>query len=72
MREIRAHITGSLWRLLVNVGDQVAVDDEVAILESMKLEVPVEAEISGTVAEILVSEGDPVSEDDVLIRLEAS
>ena len=48
MSEIRAPITGNVWKILVAVGDEVAVDDVVAILESMKLEIPVEAEGAGT------------------------
>jgi len=70
MSEIRAPITGNVWKILVAVGDEVAADDVVAILESMKLEIPVESEGTGSVARVLVAVGDPVAEDDVMFELE--
>lgn len=70
MAEIKAHITGTVWKIEVEVGDQVEEDDEVVILESMKMEMPVEAPCDGVVKEILISEGDAVDEDQVLIILE--
>jgi acetyl-CoA carboxylase biotin carboxyl carrier protein len=70
MAEIRAHITGTVWKIQVEVGDEVAEGDEVAILESMKMEMPVEAELEGRVTEILVEEGQPVAEDDVLMLID--
>ncbi len=70
MAEVEAHITGTVWKIEVSVGDQVEEGDIVAILESMKMEMPVEAEDEGTVKEILVSEGQAVSEGDVLMVLE--
>ena len=69
MSEIRAPITGNVWKILVVEGDVVAVDDVVAILESMKLEIPVEAESAGTVLRVLISVGDPVTEDDAMFEL---
>ena len=69
MSEIRAPITGNVWKLLVSEGDTVQVDDVVAILESMKLEIPVEAESAGTVTRVLVAVGDPVTEDEPLVEL---
>jgi acetyl-CoA carboxylase biotin carboxyl carrier protein len=72
MTTIGAHITGTVWSIEVAVGDPVAVGDEVVILESMKMEMPVEAESPGTVAEILCSKGDSVGEGDPLIRLDPS
>jgi acetyl-CoA carboxylase biotin carboxyl carrier protein len=68
--EVQAHITGTVWKIEVAVGDRVEDGDTVAILESMKMEMPVEAEDEGTVEEILVSEGEAVSEGDVLMILE--
>jgi acetyl-CoA carboxylase biotin carboxyl carrier protein len=68
--DIEAHITGTVWKVEVAVGDAVAEGDTVAILESMKMEMPVEAEDEGTVKEIVVSEGQAVSEGDTLIVLE--
>ncbi len=70
MAEIPAHITGNVWEIQVAVGDTVSGGDEVVILESMKMEIPVESEDDGTVAEIKCEEGQAVSEGDVLIVLE--
>jgi acetyl-CoA carboxylase biotin carboxyl carrier protein len=67
---IEAHITGNVWKVEVKVGDQVAEGDTVLILESMKMEIPVEAEDEGTVSEIRCEEGQSVSEGDVLVVLE--
>jgi len=70
MANVEAHITGTVWKIEVAVGDQVDEGDTVAILESMKMEMPVEAEDEGTVKEILVQEGQSVSEGDPLVVLE--
>ena len=70
MSEICAPITGNVWKVLVAAGDAVKVDDVVAILESMKLEIPVEAESAGTVLRVLASVGDPVTEGDAMFELE--
>lgn len=70
MAEIEAHITGSVWKIEVAVGDEVSDGDTVAILESMKMEIPVESEEDGVVKEIRCSEGQSVSEGDVLVVLE--
>ena len=70
MAGIEAHITGTVWKIEVGVGDAVEEGDTVVILESMKMEMPVEAEDDGKVAEIKCSEGQSVSEGDVLVVLE--
>ena len=70
MPVVEAHITGTVWKIEVEVGDQVEEGDTVAILESMKMEMPVEAEDSGTVKEILCEEGQAVNEGDTLVVLE--
>ncbi len=70
MAQIEAHITGTVWKIEVDVGDRVEEGDTVAILESMKMEMPVEAEDDGVVKEIAVEEGQAVSEGDTLIVLE--
>jgi acetyl-CoA carboxylase biotin carboxyl carrier protein len=70
MANVEAHITGTVWKIEVSVGDRVEEGDTVAILESMKMEMPVEAEDEGTVREILVAEGQSVSEGDPLVVLE--
>ena len=70
MADIEAHITGNVWKIEVAVGDTVEEGETVVILESMKMEIPVEAEDAGTVKEILCEEGRSVSEGDVLVVLE--
>ena len=67
---VEAHITGTVWKIEVAVGDKIEEGDTVAILESMKMEMPVEAEDEGTVKEILVEEGQAVNEGDPLVVLE--
>lgn len=70
MADVEAHITGTIWRVEVEVGDTVDEGDTVVILESMKMEMPVEAEDPGVVKEIRCVEGQAVSEGDTLIVLE--
>lgn len=69
MNEVCAHITGTVWKIHVKPGDQVDEGQEVAILESMKMEMPVEAEAAGVVEAVVAKEGDPISEGDVIVRL---
>lgn len=68
---IRSNMSGSLWKLVVKVGDQVEAGQEVAILESMKMEIPIVSEGSGVVEAILKNEGDFIQEDEVVVRLQA-
>jgi acetyl-CoA carboxylase biotin carboxyl carrier protein len=70
LSDVEAHITGTVWKIEVEVGDSVGEGDTVVILESMKMEMPVEAEDPGTVKEIRVQEGQSVSEGDTLVVLE--
>lgn len=70
MSEIEAHITGTVWKIEVKPGDEIAEGDTVVILESMKMEMPVEAEDDGVVKEILCEEGQSVSEGDALVVIE--
>ena len=70
MAGIEAHITGTVWKIEVGIGDTVEEGDTVVILESMKMEMPIEAEDEGTVAEIRCEEGQAVSEGDTLVVLE--
>ena len=70
MTVIEAHITGTVWKIEVEVGDSVEEGDTVVILESMKMEMPVEAEDPGVVSEILCVEGQAVSEGDALVALD--
>jgi acetyl-CoA carboxylase biotin carboxyl carrier protein len=67
---IEAHITGTVWKIEVKIGDTVEEGDTVLILESMKMEMPVESEDEGTVAEIRCEEGQAVSEGETLVVLE--
>jgi acetyl-CoA carboxylase biotin carboxyl carrier protein len=66
---VRSEIAGSVWKIAVAVGDQVAEEDPLIILESMKMEIPLLAPRAGTVKEILVAEGEAVAEGDVAIVL---
>ncbi len=68
--DIKAHITGTIWKIEVVVGDEVEEDDVVIILESMKMEMPIEAPADGNITEILTKEGDAVQEGQVLARME--
>lgn len=69
MPDVEAHITGTVWKIEVEVGDSVQEGDPVVILESMKMEMPVEAPAAGTVQQIHVKEGQAVSEGDALVTL---
>jgi acetyl-CoA carboxylase biotin carboxyl carrier protein len=70
LADVEAHITGTVWKIEVKVGDNVEEGDTVVILESMKMEMPVEAEDPGVVKEIVVEEGQSVSEGDTLVVLD--
>ena len=70
--DVRAPMVASVFEILVSVGDEVSADQELIVLESMKMEVPVSAGLAGRVAEVLVQQSTPVSEGDVLIRLEVT
>ena len=70
MADIEAHITGNVWKIEVGVGDEVADGDTVVILESMKMEMPVESPASGTIREIKIKEGEAVDEGKVLAILD--
>jgi len=67
--DVTAHITGTVWKIQVAVGDSVEEEQVVAILESMKMEMPVESPASGVVAAIVAKEGQAVDEGDVLLTL---
>jgi acetyl-CoA carboxylase biotin carboxyl carrier protein len=67
---VEAHITGIVWKVECELGQEVEEGDVVVVLESMKMEMPVEAEDGGTVKEISCSEGQSVNEGDVLVVLE--
>jgi acetyl-CoA carboxylase biotin carboxyl carrier protein len=69
-REIGAHITGTVWKITAPVGATVREGDPIVILESMKMEMPVEAPCGGTVREIRVKEGQPVEEGAIVAVLD--
>ncbi|MDP1920281.1 MAG: biotin/lipoyl-binding carrier protein [Myxococcales bacterium] len=69
MADVTAHITGTVWKIECKVGQQVNAGDTLVILESMKMEMPVEATDPGVVKEIRCAEAQSVSEGDVLIVL---
>ena len=69
MAEIRAEMVANVWKVLVSEGDRVDDGDTLVILESMKMEMPVEAPVSGKVEKISCAEGQAVNEGDVLLSL---
>jgi acetyl-CoA carboxylase biotin carboxyl carrier protein len=66
---VRSEIAGSVWKIEVAVGDTVAEEDPLIILESMKMEIPLVAPRPGIVKEIRVKEGDPIAEGDIAVIL---
>ena len=66
---LSSEISGSVWKIKCNVGDVIEEGQEVLIIESMKMEIPVISDFSGTVISILVNEGEMVNEDQKLIEL---
>ena len=70
MPEVRAEITANVWQVRVEVGQSVAVGDELVILESMKMEIPVIAPLAGTVAQLAVAPDDQVTEGDLIAVIE--
>lgn len=69
MNEVKASMAGNMWKIIVKQGDKVEAREDVAILESMKMEIPITAEEAGTVSEIKVNEGDFINEGDVIVVL---
>jgi acetyl-CoA carboxylase biotin carboxyl carrier protein len=66
---VRSEIAGSVWKIEVAIGDSVAEEDPLIILESMKMEIPLLAPRAGVVKEILVAEGEAIAEGDVAVIL---
>ncbi|NPC92990.1 acetyl-CoA carboxylase biotin carboxyl carrier protein subunit [Bacillus sp. WMMC1349] len=71
MNTVVINMAGNVWKILVDKGDQVEKGQEVAILESMKMEIPIIAETSGTVIEVKKKEGEFADEGDVLLELQS-
>jgi acetyl-CoA carboxylase biotin carboxyl carrier protein len=70
--EVLVPLAGSIWEVLVDIGDEVEEDDELLVIEALKMENPVYAPCDGTVKEIRVKKGDVVEDDDVLMIIEES
>ena len=70
MTEVRAEITANVWQVPATVGATVAAGDELVILESMKMEIPVEAPVAGTVTAVHVAPDDQVTEGDLLVVID--
>ena len=70
MAEVRSEMAANVWKVVVKQGDAVQAGDPLVILESMKMEIPVESPAAGTVREIRVEEGGVVQEDDVIAVIE--
>ena len=67
---LSSEISGSIWKINCKVGDVIETGQEVLIIESMKMEIPVTSNVSGTVISIFVDEGEMVNEDQKLIELD--
>ena len=70
MPEVRAEITANVWQVRVEVGQSVEVGDELVILESMKMEIPVTAPLAGTISQLAVAPDDQVTEGDLIAVIE--
>lgn len=70
MTMVKASMAGTVWKILVAEGDKVEAEQDVAILESMKMEIPIVAEEAGTVKRVIVAEGDFINVDDDLVEIE--
>jgi len=70
MAELKASMAGSVWKIVANEGQSVTDGQDIIILESMKMEIPIVAEEAGTIKELKVNEGDFVNEGDVLAVIE--
>ena len=68
--EVRSQIKAIVWKVLKETGDAVKIDDEIIILESMKMEIPISSEVNGKIKSIEVNEGDEVDEGQVVAILE--
>lgn len=70
MTEIKSVMAGNMWKIVVAKGDTVEAGQDIAILESMKMEIPITTEEAGTVKELKVNEGDFINEGDVIAIIE--
>ncbi len=70
MKHVVSSMAGVVMELLVKPGEQISVDQDVVMLESMKMQIPVQSTVAGTVKTIKVNEGDFVDDGDVLMEVE--
>ncbi|WP_312114014.1 acetyl-CoA carboxylase biotin carboxyl carrier protein subunit [Brevibacillus reuszeri] len=70
MKQVAATMAGTVIQVLVKAGDQVSDGQDVVVLESMKMEVPVQAQAAGNVVEVKVNIGDFVNDGDIIVVLE--
>jgi acetyl-CoA carboxylase biotin carboxyl carrier protein len=68
--EVTSEVAGNVWKVQAKVGELLAEEDVIMILESMKMEIPVEALVAGKLVELLVAEEDRVDEDQVVAVIE--
>ena len=68
--EIKTQIRAIVWKIVKKKGDKVKIDDEIILLESMKMEIPVLSELNGRIKSIEVSEGDEIDEGQIVAILE--
>jgi acetyl-CoA carboxylase biotin carboxyl carrier protein len=67
---VKSNMAGTVWKILVKPGDSVDAGQDVLILESMKMEIPISSEAAGTVLSVKVKEGDFINDGDVVVELE--
>ena len=67
--KLETPVQGIVWKVVAKVGQSVEAGEAILIIESMKMEIPIESSSSGTVRELLVSEGDQVQQDSVVATL---
>jgi acetyl-CoA carboxylase biotin carboxyl carrier protein len=68
--EVTSEVTGNVWKVQAKVGDVLAEEDVIMILESMKMEIPIEAPVAGKLIELFFAEEDSVDEDQVVAIIE--
>ena len=70
-QDVESEVTGNVWKVLKSVGDSVAEGEIIMILESMKMEIPVESPAAGTLSQVLVEPEEQVEEDQVVAVIES-
>ena len=70
--DVLAPLSGNIWKITVKAGETIEEDDEVLIIEALKMETPVYAPCDGEVKEIHIKEGETVEEDQLLLSIETA